>query len=87
MADCLAGVWAYHSNQRWKSLEEGDIQEALNAAAAFGDDRLQKQSQGYAVPDSFTHGTSEQRMRWFMTGLRGGQVQQCNTFRANDGQL
>jgi len=87
MADCLAGVWAYHSNKRWKSLEEGDIQEALNAAAAFGDDRLQKQSQGYAVPDSFTHGTSEQRMRWFMTGLRGGQVQQCNTFRANDGQL
>jgi predicted metalloprotease len=83
MADCLAGVWANHSNQRWKSLEEGDIQEALNAASAIGDDRLQKQAQGYAVPDSFTHGTSEQRMRWFMTGMKGGQVQQCDTFRTS----
>jgi uncharacterized protein len=83
MADCLAGVWAFHSNQRWKSLEEGDIQEALNAASAIGDDRLQKQAQGYAVPDSFTHGTSEQRMRWFMTGMKGGQIQECDTFRAS----
>jgi hypothetical protein len=81
MADCLAGLWAFHSNQRWKSLEEGDIQEAMNAAAAIGDDRLQMQAQGYAIPDSFTHGTSEQRMRWFMTGMKGGQVQQCDTFR------
>jgi predicted metalloprotease len=83
MADCLAGVWAYHSNQRWKSLEQGDIEEAMNAAAAIGDDRLQKQSQGYAVPDSFTHGSSAQRVRWFTTGLKSGQVQACDTFRAS----
>lgn len=83
MADCLAGVWAFHSNQRWKSLEEGDIQEALNAASAIGDDRLQKQAQGYTSPDTFTHGSSEQRMRWFMTGMKGGQVQQCDTFKTN----
>ena len=83
MADCLAGVWANHSNQRWKSLEEGDIQEAMNAASAIGDDRLQKQAQGYTSPDTFTHGSSEQRMRWFMTGMKGGQVQQCDTFKTN----
>jgi predicted metalloprotease len=82
MADCLAGVWAYHSEQRYKALEEGDVEEAMAAAAAIGDDRLQKQSQGQVVPDSFTHGSSEQRMRWFMTGLKSGQVQACDTFRA-----
>ncbi|MBB4040190.1 hypothetical protein GGR34_001841 [Microvirga flocculans] len=82
MADCLAGVWAHHSNQRWKSLEEGDIQEGIRAAEAIGDDRLQKQSQGRVVPDSFTHGSSEQRMRWLMTGLKSGQIQACDTFRA-----
>jgi predicted metalloprotease len=82
MADCLAGVWAFHSNQRYKSLEEGDVEEAMAAAEAIGDDRLQKQSQGYVVPDSFTHGSSAQRVRWFMTGLKGGQVHACDTFRA-----
>ena len=82
MADCLAGVWAHHSNQRWKSLEQGDIEEAIRAAEAIGDDRLQKQAQGRVVPDSFTHGSSEQRMRWLTTGLKTGQVQACDTFRA-----
>jgi predicted metalloprotease len=83
MADCLAGVWAHHSNQRWQSLEQGDIEEAIRAAEAIGDDRLQKQSQGRVVPDSFTHGSSEQRMRWLTTGLKSGQIQACDTFRAS----
>jgi len=83
MADCLAGVWAHHSNQRWKSLEQGDIEEAIRATEAIGDDRLQKQGQGRVVPDSFTHGSSEQRMRWLTTGLKTGQVQACDTFRAS----
>jgi predicted metalloprotease len=83
MADCLAGVWAHHSDQRWKSLEQGDIEEAINAAQAIGDDRLQKQSQGRVVPDSFTHGSSEQRMRWLTTGLKSGTIQSCDTFRAS----
>ncbi|HEX8664437.1 MAG TPA: neutral zinc metallopeptidase [Beijerinckiaceae bacterium] len=82
MADCLAGVWAFHSNQQYKSLEEGDVEEAMRAAEAIGDDRLQKQSQGYVVPDSFTHGSSAQRVRWFMTGMKSGQMQQCDTFKA-----
>ncbi len=82
MADCLAGVWAHHSNQRWKSLEQGDIEEAIRAAEAIGDDRLQKQSGGRVVPDSFTHGSSEQRMRWLTTGLKSGTIQSCDTFRA-----
>lgn len=80
MADCLAGVWAYHANQRWRVLEQGDLEEAMNAAAAIGDDKLQKQAQGYVVPDSFTHGTSEQRVRWLQQGLRTGQVSSCDTF-------
>jgi predicted metalloprotease len=84
MADCLAGVWAHHSNQRWQSLEQGDIEEAIRAAEAIGDDRLQKQSQGRVVPDSFTHGSSEQRMRWLTTGLKSGQIQACDTFRASN---
>lgn len=79
MADCLAGVWAYHANARFRILEPGDVEEALNAATAIGDDRLQKQSQGYAVPDSFTHGTSQQRVNWFTRGLKSGSMQQCNT--------
>jgi uncharacterized protein len=83
MADCLAGVWAHHSNQRWQSLEQGDIEEAIRAAEAIGDDRLQKQGQGRVVPDSFTHGSSEQRMRWLTTGLKSGQIQACDTFRAS----
>ena len=83
MADCLAGVWAHHSQQRWKSLEQGDIEEAIRAAEAIGDDRLQKQSGGRVVPDSFTHGASEQRVRWLTTGLKSGTVQSCDTFRAS----
>jgi uncharacterized protein len=83
MADCLAGVWAHHSQQRYQSLEEGDVEEAMAAAEAIGDDRLQQQSQGRVVPDSFTHGSSAQRVRWFMTGLKGGQVPACDTFRAS----
>lgn len=80
MADCLAGVWAHHANQRYRILEQGDLEEALNAAAAIGDDKLQKAAQGYAVPDSFTHGSSEQRARWLTQGLRSGSVKACDTF-------
>ncbi len=83
MADCLAGVWAYHANAQWRILEDGDIEEALNAASAIGDDRLQKQAQGFAVPDSFTHGTSAQRAKWFKTGLQSGNMKQCNTFQGS----
>lgn len=82
MADCLAGVWAHHAEKRWQVLEQGDIEEALNAAAAVGDDRLQRAGSGRIVPDSFTHGTSEQRVRWFSTGLKSGNVGTCNTFQA-----
>lgn len=78
-ADCFAGVWG-HNMQQQGVLEAGDIQEALNAAEAIGDDRLQKQSQGHVVPDSFTHGTSEQRYTWFKRGFDGGDPAQCNTF-------
>lgn len=81
-ADCFAGVWANRSEQKWKSLEPGDIDAALRTAAAIGDDRLQKQARGYVVPDSFTHGTSAQRQRWFSNGLKGGTVSSCNTFSA-----
>jgi len=83
MADCLAGVWAMHSNERYNSIEQGDIEQAIAAAEAIGDDRLQKQSQGYVVPDSFTHGSSAQRVRWLNTGLKSGQVQSCDTFRTS----
>jgi predicted metalloprotease len=81
-ADCLAGVWAFHGQQRNDWLEAGDLEEALNAANAIGDDRLQKQSRGQVVPDSFTHGTSEQRVRWFKTGYESGQINRCDTFSA-----
>jgi hypothetical protein len=81
-ADCLAGVWAHHANRVRNILEEGDVEEGLNAAAAIGDDRIQKQSQGYVVPDAFTHGSSDQRMRWFRRGLQEGNINQCDTFRA-----
>ncbi len=83
MADCLAGVWAHHANAQWRILEDGDIEEAMNAATAIGDDRLQKQSQGYVVPDSFTHGTSAQRVKWFREGLDNGSMQRCNTFQGS----
>ncbi|MGC5701865.1 neutral zinc metallopeptidase [Pseudomonas sp. NFXW11] len=81
-ADCLAGVWAFHAQKRLNWLEPGDVEEALNAANAIGDDRLQQQGQGRVVPDSFTHGTSAQRVRWFKTGFSQGQVGQCDTFAA-----
>ncbi|MDB5727738.1 MAG: metalloprotease [Noviherbaspirillum sp.] len=81
-ADCFAGVWAYHANQARSILEAGDIETALKAASAIGDDALQRQSQGEVVPDSFTHGTSEQRVRWFTRGIQTGKIDSCNTFQA-----
>jgi predicted metalloprotease len=81
-ADFLAGVWAHHAQRMQQILEEGDIEEALRAASAIGDDRLQRQAQGYVVPDSFTHGTSAQRMRWFQLGFRTGDIEQGDTFNA-----
>lgn len=81
-ADCYAGVWAHHTEKQKHVLESGDIEEAMNAAAAVGDDRLQKRGQGYVVPESFTHGTSAQRSKWFNAGLQSGDVNQCDTFGA-----
>jgi predicted metalloprotease len=82
-ADCFAGVWARNADRARHVLEAGDIEEAMQAAAAVGDDRLQREAQGYAVPDSFTHGTSEQRVRWFKRGFDGGGVDACDTFGAD----
>jgi len=79
-ADCLAGIWAHYADQTRGLLEEGDIEEGLNAASAIGDDRLQKQSQGYIAPESFTHGSSAERARWFERGYTSGDVEDCNTF-------
>ena len=79
-ADCLAGVWANSAQRRLDWLEDGDLEEALNAANAIGDDRLQKQTRGQVVPDSFTHGTSAQRMRWFKAGFDNGNLSSCDTF-------
>jgi uncharacterized protein len=81
-ADCFAGLWAHHAQRSRQVLEAGDIEEALRAAAAIGDDTLQRRSQGRVVPESFTHGTSEQRTRWFKTGLQSGKMEDCNTFDA-----
>jgi predicted metalloprotease len=82
-ADCLAGVWAFHANQAGTLvLEPGDVESALSAATAIGDDRLQQEAQGYVVPDSFTHGSSAQRVRWFQRGLGSGDLKQCDTFQA-----
>jgi hypothetical protein len=81
-ADCFAGVWANHADQSQQILEAGDVEEGLAAAAAVGDDRLQRQAQGYVVPESFTHGTSEQRTRWFRRGLQSGSLRDCDTFNA-----
>jgi uncharacterized protein len=79
-ADCLAGVWAANANAKWKILEPGDIEKALATAQAIGDDRLQTASRGYAVPDSFTHGSSAARQQWLTTGLKSGRVDSCDTF-------
>ena len=79
-ADCLAGVWAHHAHQSRQMLEAGDVEEGLAAASAIGDDRLQKQTQGYVSPDSFTHGSSAQRVKWFRTGLEKGVMEECDTF-------
>jgi hypothetical protein len=81
-ADCFAGVWAHHAQKVRQILEPGDIDEALRAASAIGDDTLQKQTQGRVVPDSFTHGSAEQRVRWFRRGFESGSMQACNTFDA-----
>ena len=83
-ADCLAGIWAHHANRTRQILESGDVEEAMNAATAIGDDRLQQQSRGYVTPESFSHGTSAQRVRWFRKGLDSGQINQCNTFQARE---
>jgi uncharacterized protein len=82
-ADYLAGVWAHYEN-RMNLLEDGDLEEAINAASAVGDDRIQRQSQGYIVPDSFTHGTSEQRQRWFFKGFKTGTLEEGDTFNTDD---
>jgi uncharacterized protein len=79
-ADCLAGVWAHNAQEAWKFIEPGDVEAALQTASAIGDDRLQRRTQGYVVPDAFTHGSAAQRTRWFMTGLKSGQVDSCDTF-------
>ncbi|MDX1400414.1 MAG: neutral zinc metallopeptidase [Kiloniellales bacterium] len=83
-ADCFAGAWAHHADRTKDILEAGDIDEALNAASAIGDDTLQKRSQGYVVPDSFTHGTSAQRQNWYRRGFETGQLQACDTFSADN---
>ena len=82
-ADCLAGIWANRAQQKYKFLDPGDVDQALQTASAIGDDRLQKETQGYVVPDAFTHGTSEQRKRWFMNGFNSSQISACNTLSAS----
>jgi uncharacterized protein len=79
-ADCFAGIWAHNAQRSRQILEEGDIEEALNAASSIGDDRLQRQAKGYVVPEAFTHGSSAQRVRWFKQGIQTGDPKQCNTF-------
>ncbi|MEO6969005.1 MAG: neutral zinc metallopeptidase [Rhodanobacteraceae bacterium] len=81
-ADCFAGIWANHSQQQLQWLQPGDVESALNAASQIGDDTLQKESQGQVVPDSFTHGTSAQRVHWFQTGFQSGNLGDCDTFKA-----
>jgi predicted metalloprotease len=83
-ADCLAGIWAHHADRTKHIIEQGDVEAAMNAASAVGDDRLQRQSRGTVVPDSFTHGSSAQRVRWFKRGLESGDTRQCDTFAANE---
>ena len=82
MADCLAGVWAYHMNQRHQNIDSNDVRQAVATASAIGDDRLAQQAgRGAVVPDSFTHGSAQQRVQWLSTGLRSGQIKDCNTFQ------
>jgi len=83
-ADCLAGVWGYHADKSRHILEAGDLEEGLRAASAIGDDRIMKQTRGTVIPDAFTHGTSEQRVRWFRRGFETGDLNQCNTFKGSD---
>ena len=82
-ADCLAGVWANRANAANHILEQGDIEAGINVASAIGDDRLQMRARGYVVPDSFTHGSSAQRVRWFQRRVQSGDPRQCDTFRVN----
>lgn len=86
-ADCFAGIWAYHDNQQFGSLEDGDIEEAINAASVIGDDYLQKKAQGYTVPESFNHGTSQQRMKWLKRGLTTGDLNAADTFSGSYSSL
>ena len=79
-ADCFAGIWAHHADRQRQIIEQGDVEEAINAAASIGDDRLQKQARGYVVPESFTHGSSAQRVKWFKRGIQTGKIEACNTF-------
>jgi predicted metalloprotease len=81
-ADCLAGIWAHHAEEKWRVIEPGDVEAAMQTASAIGDDRLQRRSQGYVVPDAFTHGSSAQRTQAFMTGLKSGEMSSCDTFRS-----
>ena|ERR1700730_938605 len=79
-ADCLAGIWANHAQQTWGFIEPGAVESALQTASAIGDDPLRRQTQGYIVPDAFTHGSSQQRVQWFSAGLKSGALQSCDTF-------
>jgi uncharacterized protein len=80
-ADCLAGIWAHHADEKWRVIEPGDVEAAMQTASAIGDDRLQRRSQGYVVPDAFTHGSSAQRTQAFMAGLKSGEISSCDTFK------
>ncbi|MFO1098689.1 MAG: neutral zinc metallopeptidase [Xanthobacteraceae bacterium] len=82
-ADCFAGIWASHAQQKWKFLDPGDAEAALQTASAIGDDRIQRRTQGYVVPDAFTHGSAQQRVRWFTIGLKSGDIASCDTFNAS----
>jgi predicted metalloprotease len=81
-ADCFAGIWANHAEEKWRFIDPDDVEAAIQTASAIGDDRLQRRSQGCVVPDAFTHGSSEQRTRWLMTGLKSGDVASCDTFQS-----
>jgi len=82
-ADCFAGIWANHAEQKQSILDPGDVDQALQTTSAIGDDRLQREAQGYVVPDAFTHGTSAQRKRWFLNGFNSGKISDCNTLSAD----